>query len=123
MPILVLGMRLWIARIFWYSGLTKIASWSSTRHLFRYEYKIPFIHFEAAAYTFTFFELLCPILLVIGLATRLATIPLLIMIAIIQLTYIHLSDHTYWCVMLATILFYGPGRISADEYLKNKELN
>lgn len=122
MPLLVLGMRLWIARIFWYSGLTKISHWPATIYLFRYEYKLPHIAPEAAAYVFTSFELICPILLAVGLATRLATIPILMMISIIQFTYLDISDHSYWAIMLATILFYGPGRISMDHYIKNKRL-
>jgi len=122
MPWLVLGLRLWIARIFWYSGLTKISHWPATTYLFKYEYKLPYLNPEGAAYVFTFFELVCPILLTVGLATRLATIPILIMIAIIQVTYLNISDHGYWAVMLATILFYGPGRISMDHYIKNKRL-
>jgi putative oxidoreductase len=56
MPLLVLGMRIWMARIFWYSGLTKISSWQGTVFLFKNEYKVPVIPPEIAAYMATTFE-------------------------------------------------------------------
>lgn len=110
----VLYMRLWIAQIFWYSGLTKISSWSTTLYLFRYEYAVPVIPVEIAALMATAAELSMPILLVFGFLTRLASIPLLCMVAVIQFTYLDLIDHMYWAVMLLTIICYGPGRYSLD---------
>ena len=47
--LIVLFMRVWMAQIFWYSGLTKIASWQSTVYLFKYEYAVPIIPAEIAA--------------------------------------------------------------------------
>lgn len=109
---------MWIAGIFWYSGLTKIAIWANTLYLFEEEYKVPYLNYEVAAYLATFFELTCPMLLVLGLATRVATLPLLVMTAVIQFTYLDLIDHRYWAMLLCTILFYGPGLISADYLIK-----
>ena len=114
MPLLVLFMRFWMAKIFWYSGLTKISSWKSTVFLFKEEYKVPVIPPELAAYFATTFELACPVLLVLGFATRLATLPMLVMTAVIQFTYLDLIDHRYWAMMLLLILFYGPGPLSLD---------
>lgn len=118
MPLLVLSMRLWMAKIFWYSGLTKISSWESTVYLFKEEYKVPVIPPELAAYFATTFELLCPVLLLLGLASRLATLPMLAMTAVIQFTYLDLIDHRYWAMLLCLILFYGPGNISIDHIIK-----
>lgn len=120
LPVLVLFMRFWMAKIFWYSGLTKISSWQSTIYLFQYEYKVPLIPAELAAYFATAFELACPVLLLFGLSTRLATLPMLAMTAVIQLTYLDLIDHYYWGMLLALILFYGPGAISLDYLISNK---
>ncbi len=117
LPVLVFFMRFWMAKIFWYSGLTKISNWQSTVYLFKEEYKVPIIPPEIAAYFATAFELACPVLLVLGLATRLATIPMLAMTAVIQFTYLDLIDHTYWAVLFAFILFYGPGTISLDHFI------
>lgn len=120
MPLLALFMRCWMAKIFWYSGLTKISSWQSTVFLFKEEYKVPVIPPEIAAYFATSFELACPILLVFGLATRLATLPMLAMTAVIQFTYLDLIDHRYWAMLLALILFYGPGPLSLDRLISKK---
>lgn len=119
LSLLMLWIRLWMAKIFWYSGLTKIAHWPSTVYLFQYEYKVPFLHPEFAAYCATFFELTCPVFLVVGLATRFATLPMFIMAAVIQWTYLDLIDHYYWMMLLGFLLFYGPGKFSID-YLLSK---
>ena len=80
-PLLVLFMRVWMARVFWYSGLTKISSWQSTIYLFKYEYAVPIIPAELAAMLAT--ELFSPILLVLGFVMRLAAIPMICMTAVI----------------------------------------
>src|SRR5262245_3838404 len=66
-PILLLCIRLWMAQIFWYSGRSKIQSWSTTLMLFENEYKVPLLPPDLAAYITATFELTCPILLVLGL--------------------------------------------------------
>lgn len=113
-PLLVLFIRFWMARIFWYSGLTKISIWQSTIFLFKYEYKVPIIPPEIAAMLATATELTTPILLVVGFMTRFAAIPMLCMTAVIQFTYLDLINHLYWAVLLGTIILYGPGRFSVD---------
>ena len=120
LPILVLIMRIWMAKIFWFPGLLKISSWESTISLFKDEYKVPVIPPELAAYFATAFELICPILLVIGLASRIATLPLLTMTAVIQFTYSDMVEHYYWGFLLSMILFYGPGTLSLDHLIKRK---
>ncbi len=120
MPLLVLFMRLWMARIFFYSGLSKISDWQATIYLFQNMYKVPVINPEIAAYLAAAIELTCPIFLIFGLATRFATIPMLIMTVVIELTYLNLIDHFYWAILLFTILFYGPGTWSLDYLIKKK---
>lgn len=113
-PLLLLGARFWMAHIFWRSGRIKVKHWDATLSLFKFEYKVPFMAPDLAAYFAMTFELLCPVLLVVGLMTRLATIPLLIMTAIIQLTYLNHHDHIYWTLLLGTILLKGAGPLSLD---------
>lgn len=117
LPIFAFFIRFWMAKIFWYSGMTKIANWQSTVYLFKEEYKVPLFPPELAAYFSTTFELACPVLLVLGLATRLATLPLLAMTAVIQFTYLDLIDHRYWAMLLIFILLYGPGKLSLDHLI------
>ena len=72
--LILLTARIAIANIFWRSGQTKINGFSireETFFLFREEYKVPLLPPELAAYLATAAELTLPVLLVIGLATRL----------------------------------------------------
>jgi putative oxidoreductase len=116
---LKLLLRLGVAGVFFKSGLTKIASWEFTVLLFRDEYKVPVLPPEVAAALATTAELTCPVLLVLGLATRLTTLPLLGMTAIIQIFVFPESwvDHLMWTAMLLVLLTRGPGAISLDRFL------
>jgi putative oxidoreductase len=77
LSILQLMFRIAIAAVFWSSGLTKIASWDATIVLFRDEYMVPLLPPQIAAVMSATFELSCLALIVVGLTTRLATLPLL----------------------------------------------
>lgn len=121
-PLMLLVLRLWIAHIFWQSGLVKIEDFSNTIALFRDEYKTPFLPPEIAAVMSTLFELSCPILLTLGLGARLASLPLLAMTAVIQLTYDQNEQHIYWAMVLGVILVSGAGKISLD-YFIGKQFN
>lgn len=120
LSLLVLVMRIFIAKIFFYSGLTKLSNWQGTIALFTENYKVPFLPPEFAAYLAATFELTCPILLVLGLATRFAALALLGMTAVIQYTYPGYIEHTYWAFLLTTILFYGAGKASLDHYFNKR---
>ena len=119
-PVMMLIIRLWIAHIFWNSGMVKISDWDSTIYLFQHEYAVPLLPPAIAAVFATIFELSCPVLLTIGLASRLATLPLLVMTAIINFTYQNLDEHYYWAILLGTILFYGPNRLSLDYLIRRQ---
>ncbi len=108
--------RLAIAGVFLRAGLTKIASWEPTVALFREEYRVPVLPPELAATMATSFELGCSTLLILGLATRLATLPLLGMIATIQL-FVYpqaWSEHLVWGSILLFLLTRGAGAVSID---------
>ena len=112
-------IRLWIANIFWKAGMVKIASWESTLYLFEYEYQVPFIPPEIAAYLGTGVELSMPILLALGLATRYSALVLFVFNIIAVVSYptlneIGIKDHQYWGMLLLVPLFHGAGRLSLD---------
>src|SRR6185312_5122446 len=69
-PILDLVARFWVAYIFFMSGLTKIQDWDTTLMLFTNVYQVPVLPPVIAAYIGTGFELLLPVLLVLGLGGR-----------------------------------------------------
>jgi putative oxidoreductase len=115
-------MRVALAQIFWSSGQTKIASWSTTLMLFSEEYRVPLVPAELAAYAATAFELACPVLLVVGLLTRLALLPLLAMTIVIQSFVYPTSwpDHIVWFAMIGYLLVRGPGILSLDNVLSGR---
>ncbi len=112
-PVLLL-IRLWLAKIFFFSGLTKIEDFETTMLLFEHEYQVPLLPIWFAAGSATFLELVMPVLLVLGLGTRLAVLPLLIMVAVIEFTYQSHSEHVYWALLLAVLLTRGSGFLSLD---------
>jgi putative oxidoreductase len=84
--------------------------------LFRDEYKVPLLDPAVAARIAMTQELTIPIFLFLGLATRLATLPLLGMIAVIQ-TFVYpnaFQDHLVWGSILLLVLTRGPGAFSLD---------
>ena len=116
LSILQFIMRFSIASVFWHAGLTKIASWDTTIALFRDEYMVPLLPPEIAASMAAAVELTCPVLLVLGIATRLATLPMLGMTFVIGVfVYPELwTEHLMWAAILLFILTRGPGAISLD---------
>jgi len=115
----LLAARLYIAKVFFYSGLTKTKNWDSTVSLFAYEYNVPVLPPEIAAYMATAAELSLPVLLVLGLFTPLAAFGLLIMSLVIELfVYPGTTEHYYWIIILAILTTQGAGRISADKFIR-----
>ena len=118
-PLLQLMFRLAVASVFLKAGLNKIASWELTVQLFADEYKVPLLSPDLAATMAATFEIGCSTLLILGLATRLATLPLLGMIAVIQ-TFVYpnaYSEHLTWASILLFLLTRGAGPWSLDRAL------
>jgi putative oxidoreductase len=119
LAIVQLLFRLAVACVFLKAGLNKIASWEPTVQLFLDEYKVPVFPAETAAVLATTFEIGCSALLIVGLATRLATLPLLAMIVVIQL-FVYPSayaEHLTWGSILIFLLTRGAGTLSLDRLL------
>ena len=124
-PLLLLFCRLWVAWVFFNSGLTKIASWDSTLYLFEYEYQVPILPWELAAYMGTAAELILPTFLTLGLLTRPMASILFVFNIIAVVSYPLLwekgfYDHQLWGLMILVVVVWGPGPISADKLIKNK---
>lgn len=124
-PLLNLAFRLMLAKVFFYAGLSKIKSWDTTLMLFEYEYSVPLLPFQFAAYSATFAELVFPVLLVIGLASRFSAAGLFILNIVAAISYPDISpaginDHYYWGAMLLVLCVYGPGKLSVDAWLKQR---
>jgi putative oxidoreductase len=110
-----LAMRLGVGLAFFNAGLLKYRSFDYASQLFEEAYKIPFVAPAVAARMAMINELTCSLLLLLGLATRLATLPLLAMILIIQIVYpTAWPDHVLWGSILIFLLTRGPGPFSID---------
>jgi len=136
-PVLLLGFRLYVAYVFFKSGLTKVGDdymvTSSTLDLFKYEY-MPYVSESLAtmgAYLATYAELILPILLVIGFLTRPAALGLFILNAVAAYSLAQTDfasaaghwQHIAWGIMLAVIFTFGPGALSIDKWISNKWRN
>lgn len=124
-PLFDLAIRVWVARVFWLSGQTKIQSWESTLMLFEYEYAVPVLPFDVAAYSATAVELVAPVMLVLGLGTRLGALSLFVVNYVATISYPDINiagikDHLLWGTMLALSFFHGPGKLSVDYLIKRK---
>jgi putative oxidoreductase len=125
-----LALRFALAVPFWRSGVNKWDGFLQLNDvavlLFSSEFKL---HLPGGPYAFPApgvvafaagsAEILLPILLVLGLATRLAAVGLLAMTLVIQLT---VPDgwpvHVTWAAMALGIMAWGPGRISLDHSIE-----
>jgi putative oxidoreductase len=121
--LLVLIARIAIAAIFFMSGRTKVTDFltitPSTYELFRTEYSLPFIPPELAAHLSTYSEHLFPVLLVVGLFTRLSALALLGMTFVIEV-FIYPDawpTHLSWAGLLLLIVARGAGALSLDRRL------
>ncbi|MGC9402298.1 DoxX family protein [Vibrio genomosp. F10 str. 9ZC157] len=124
-PLLLLFCRLWVAWVFFNSGLVKIASWESTLYLFEYEYVVPLLPWELAAYTGTAAELILPIFFALGLFTRPMAAVLFLFNIVAVVSYPLLwergfYDHQLWGLMILIVVVWGAGPLSIDKWLKQK---
>jgi putative oxidoreductase len=123
LSILQFGMRIGVGMVFFKAGLLKYQSFEFAVKLFEAEYKVPFLAPTVAARMAMINELTTSTLLFLGLATRLATLPLLGMISVIQIFVYPTAwpDHLLWASILVFLLTRGPGPLSVD-YLIDRYL-
>jgi putative oxidoreductase len=144
--LIALCARVGLASLFWTSGQTKIVSVTGftllgrevgvpatfppelaafTPVLFAEEYALPLVPPEVAAWMATLAELTFPILLLVGLGTRLSALGLLTMTLVIQLlVYPSLwGDHLLWAAALLLLIARGPGRLSLDHRVARRWLD
>lgn len=131
--VLAVLARFSIAAVFWKSGQTKVENFAidiidgrfeigvprfaeATVDLFREEYRLPVLPPELAALAATVAEHVFPVMILIGLATRLSAFALLIMTLVIQV-FVYpgaYAVHGVWAVCLLYLMKEGAGRVSLD---------
>lgn len=120
MPVLLLVQRVGIAAIFFQSGRTKVEGLftipDTTIELFQAEYALPLIPPDIAAYAAAGAEHVFPVLLVLGLFTRLSAAALLGMTLVIQV-FVYPDawpTHLSWAGLLLPLIALGGGRFALD---------
>ncbi|TAK90767.1 MAG: DoxX family protein [Burkholderiaceae bacterium] len=128
-PVLLLAIRLYVARAFFMSGLTKVHDWSATLALFRDEYHVPVLPPALAAVMGAGGELIFSILLAFGLFGRLGALGLFFVNLMAVISYPALfefecpaaiNDHFYWGALLLVVLAFGSGKLSVDFFACRK---
>ena len=124
-PIVLLAVRLLAAEAFFKAGQVKIANWDSTLFLFEYEYQVPLLPFEAAAFIATTVELCLPPLILLGLFSRPIALILFVFNIMAVVSYPVLweqgyLDHQLWGLMLLMTVLWGPGKLSVDHWLRQR---
>jgi putative oxidoreductase len=126
-------LRVALAVPFFKSGLTKWDGFLSlspaAQFLFEEEFKL---HIFGQAYAFpapeliawmdSIAEFLLPVLLVIGLATRVSALGLLVMTGVIQLVVPEgwANFHLPWAALAVAIIAIGPGPLSLDRLIEQR---
>jgi len=127
-PIFLLGIRFWMARIFFISGYGRAKDWGSQSFLFESIHPVPGLPPMVSAYITTAGELILPALLMVGLFSRFAAAGLLVMAMVIQFVVANTPQgienkignvqHYYWMFLCLAIMCFGAGRISIDALIK-----
>ena len=142
--LVALALRLIMARVFFLSGQAKIEGPRSipfrpgigdlefsvilpagikdtTFQMFEAQYAGLPVAPAVAAYLFTYAEFVLPICLVLGFATRLAALVLLVMTVLLQVYVMPgmlWPVHVYWAAILLVLMTVGPGAISVDALIR-----
>lgn len=118
--VLALVARISIAAIFIMSGRTKVEGFltitDSTYELFRTEYNLPLISPQLAAHLAAYAEHLFPVLLILGLFSRLSALALVGMTLVIEI-FVYPDawpTHLSWIGLLLIIIAKGAGTLSLD---------
>jgi putative oxidoreductase len=129
-PVLLLGTRLYVSWQFLLSGWGKLTRWDTTLFLFKEEYHVPVLPPAAAAVAGTFGELFFPVLLILGLYTRVGAFGLFAVNALALISYWHVlggddfaaarGQHYLWGFMALVIAMCGAGAISLDALLERR---
>jgi putative oxidoreductase len=129
-PLVLLGARLAVALPFFRSGLAKAGDFSNTVFLFQEEYRVPLLSPTVAAAAGTAAELVLPVLLAVGVATRFGALALAAVNALAVYAYAHvllepgfeaaLGQHYLWGVLLLCVIAFGPGALSVDAWLRRR---
>jgi NADH dehydrogenase/putative oxidoreductase len=113
-PLLLLALRVWLAKTFFWSGVLKVTDWETAVFLSEVEYPVTWLDPAIATYLGVIVELGASALLIIGLFSRFAAAALTALALIIFYEYQPLAVHAFQAVLFGWIALRGPGTLSLD---------
>ncbi len=118
----LLSIRGYLFSVFFFAGFNKLKNWDSTLYLFEYEYTVPLLRHDMAAYIGTASEILLPSLLLFGFLTRISAIGLFLfnIVAVLSLSEMApaaLLLHIIWGGLIYSLFLWGAGKLSVDRAL------
>ena len=114
-----LVIRLWLAQVFFVSGLLKAADWDNALYLAANEYPVSWLDPVLAAWLGVAIELGGAVLLALGLGTRAAAAAMLFLSLVIQFNYLAFDTQLFWAALFAFYVVHGAGPISLDRPLSH----
>ncbi|CDQ10978.1 FAD-dependent pyridine nucleotide-disulfide oxidoreductase [Acidithiobacillus ferrivorans] len=116
-PVAGLLIRLWLAKVFFVSGILKIFDLSIAPYLSNAAYPVPWVEPLSPTYLGAAIQMLIPVLLALGLATRWAALYMLILVLVVQFNYLALDINLYSAVLFGWFVICGAGPLSLDHLL------
>jgi len=122
----LLVARLYVAYVFFNSGLQSLRDWAGTVWLYENEFHVALLPPHVAAVAGTAGELLLPPLLALGLFGRFGALGMFVVNAVALLSYMDALQspailmHVIWGILIAVIALWGPGRWSVDQWRSSR---
>lgn len=122
-PLANVAARFYVGMDFFRSGLAKLDDFEETIELFEDDWALPFLPAEPSAYLATAGELILPVLLFLGLFTRIGAAGLFVMAVVIEIwVFPGTIQHYYWMIILGMLLGYGGGKLSVDNLILKRKV-
>ena len=118
----LLSVRVYLFTTFFFAGFNKLKNWESTLFLFEYEYAVPVLRHDFAAYLGTASEIILPSRLLLGFLTPFAALGLFVFNIVAVLSLAEMAPaafllHVIWGGMIFSLIVWGAGRVSLDSVL------
>lgn len=120
--LVALTCRIALAKVFWSSAQTHLLSWQTTLYMFDTSYHLPLLPPVMAAYLAVAVEVTVPPLLVLGLATRFASLVIFCMTLVIEVFVYPQAwpTHIQWAAMMLVLMARGAGGLSLDALIRRR---
>jgi len=117
-PRVELAVRLWLAQIYFVSGVLKLTHWDTALYLATHEYPVSWLSAGSAATIGVSIEVIGGALLAAGFMTRYAAAPMLALALVAQFAYLPFDNQLFWSALFGWYVVCGAGPISVDSMLR-----